>query len=364
MSHSSPLNTEWIEKFSTREQRVYYFNVRTAVSSWECPYKVSTTHLTVSNSNATSLSCSLDSQPYSTSSNSLQPSHTLPADAEPSNSAKRVRHQDEENSYAPPVSGSAVDAALLKSANLPPPIITTDLAPSNETMWDRQDIQVNKYLAATYKTGEILDSCGKMQKFKDITNPIQGRHIYNLIVQNNFAYTLEIGLAMGASASWICQAHKELRHSGNCHIAADPNQTAQYEGIGKILVERCGLKEFMTVMEMTSYRALPKLLEEVLSGRRPRFHLIYIDGWHTFDYTLVDFFYADLLLETNGVIVLDDVKHKPVQKCLKYIGTNYPHYKVVPRTPVYNASDVRVSSQATFIKTAPDTRVWNHHVEF
>ena len=52
-----------------------------------------------------------------------------------------------------------------------------------------------------------------------------------------------------------------------------------------------------------------------------QFHLIYIDGWHTFDYTLVDFFYADLLLETNGVIVLDDIKHKPVHKCFEYVFT-------------------------------------------
>ena len=35
---------------------------------------------------------------------------------------------------------------------------------------------------------------------------------------------------------------------------------------------------------------------------------------------------SSALLETNGVIVLDDIKHKPVQKCLRYIETNYPHY--------------------------------------
>lgn len=266
--------------------------------------------------------------------------------------------------YAPPVSGSAADAVALKSANLPPPVITPDLPSSSQTMWERQDIQVNKYLADVYLAGEIADARGEMQKFKDITNPIQGRHLYNLILQNKFTHTLEVGLAMGASAAWICQAHKTLGHEERCHVAVDPNQTSQYESMGKILVERCGLIKHLAVMEMTSYRAMPKLLEEVLSGLRPRFQLIYIDGWHTFDYTLVDFFYADLLLETNGVIVLDDIKHKPVQKCLRYIETNYPHYTLVPRTPCFSKSDPKVSSQATFIKKAADTRVWNHHADF
>jgi hypothetical protein len=49
-------------------------------------------------------------------------------------------------------------------------------------------------------------------------------------------------------------------------------------------------------MEMTSYRAMPQLYEMVVSGKIPKFHLIYIDGWHTFDYTLVDFFYAGVLM--------------------------------------------------------------------
>ena len=33
---------------------------------------------------------------------------------------------------------------------------------------------------------------------------------------------------------------------------------------------------------------------------------IFIDGWHTFDYTLVDFFYSDLLLKIGGIIIIDD----------------------------------------------------------
>ena len=65
-------------------------------------------------------------------------------------------------------------------------------------MWTRQDIMVNSYLARVYKEGSIDDAKGVKQKFKDITNPIQGRHLYNLITDNKFTRTLEVGLAMGS----------------------------------------------------------------------------------------------------------------------------------------------------------------------
>ncbi len=244
------------------------------------------------------------------------------------------------------------------------PVITAKLPVSTESVWLRQDIQVNKYLSQVYVSGEIMNENGVFQKFRDVTNPIEGRHIYNLIYQNKYKHTLEIGLAMGASAVWICQAHKDLGHKGKCHVAIDPNQSTIYENMGRLLVKRAGLSSFMKVIETTSYAGLPKLLEQVTNGTIPRFHLIYIDGWHTFDYTLVDFFYADLLLEINGVIVVDDIKHKPVQKFMKYVETNYPHYTLVKETPCFSVSNSKLSTQATFIKNAKDSRNWNYHREF
>jgi len=102
------------------------------------------------------------------------------------------------------------------------------------------------------------------------------------------------------------------------HYALDPNQTSQYENIGEFLVESCGLGSYLTVVQKTSYRAFPELYDKILAGEIPKFDLVYIDGWHTFDYTLIDFFYADLLLNINGVIVLDDIRHPPGEQSLLY----------------------------------------------
>ena len=168
---SAPLNASWVENFSTKHQKPYWFNSATGESTWVRPADAAA---------------------------SSQPDLSLPP-------PKRPRLENESavavdvvtSSYQPPVSGSAEDAALMKARDLPPPRIIPDLPHSALSMWERDDIMVNDYLAATYKAGSIVDAKGVKQKFKDITNPIQGRHLYNLITENRFTRTLEVGLAMG-----------------------------------------------------------------------------------------------------------------------------------------------------------------------
>jgi len=48
----------------------------------------------------------------------------------------------------------------------------------------------------------------------------------------------------------------------------------------------------------------------------------FIDGMHTFDYTLIDFFYIDRLLNAGGVIVFDDLCIPAVNKVCRYALTN------------------------------------------
>lgn len=345
------MSSAWEERFSKTHNAVYYFNASTGETSWTNPHKTET-----GNSSAARTT---DTAGVPTERRRSEEEK----DPHPSKKARTGDASIVTTSYQPPVSGSASDVVSTTPA-LSPPHITPQLPESSNTnMWTRSDIQVNDCLALAYRDGYVEDDNGVRQKFKDVTNPLQGRHLYNLVKENRYTRTMEIGFAMGASACWITQAHRENRLNG-MHYAIDPNQTKQYQRIGYKLVERCGTIAHLTLVEKTSYRAMPAILEEVLRGEIPKFHLIYIDGWHTFDYTLVDFFYADLLLEVNGVIVLDDIRHTPVQKAMRYIQTNYPHYKTVPKTPVYDANDMKESTQATFIKTALDTREWNYHRDF
>ena len=50
-------------------------------------------------------------------------------------------------------------------------------------------------------------------------------------------------------------------------------------------------------------------------------------GWHTFDHTLIDFFYLNRMLEVGGTIVIDDVGLPAVRKLVRYV-LNYPAYEL------------------------------------
>ena len=87
-----------------------------------------------------------------------------------------------------------------------------------------------------------------------------------------------------------------------------------------------------------------------------QFDLIFIDGFHTFDYTLVDLFYAILLCRIGGIIVIDDIKHAGVAQLIKYVDSNYKCLKRITNTPT--------NTMATYMKISDDERKWNFHINF
>ena len=66
----------------------------------------------------------------------------------------------------------------------------------------------------------------------------------------------------------------------------DPFQKTQWNSNGLKLLTNSKLINRHNLIEK-SYEALPELLKD----NKNKFDFIFIDGWHTFDYTLIDFFY-------------------------------------------------------------------------
>jgi predicted O-methyltransferase YrrM len=222
----------------------------------------------------------------------------------------------------------------------------------------KTDLQVNPVLAKVYE-----DRLYKGSPFRSETKPLEGYNIYMTIIDNKFTRTLEIGFAMGASSVYICQAHKDLDISG-FHIAIDPYQKEQWKNNGLSLVKDCHLSKYMDHLAEKSYIALPTLYKAILHKELPKFQLIYIDGWHTFDYTLVDFFYSDLILEVGGYIIIDDAKHPGPKKCISYIMKNYCRKKN-PRGHYRKIKTCKeLETQAIFQKISEDKRPWNFHIDF
>ncbi|MDZ4814534.1 MAG: class I SAM-dependent methyltransferase [Pseudomonadota bacterium] len=146
--------------------------------------------------------------------------------------------------------------------------------------------------------------------------PGSGRVIQHAIEVAKPALACEVGLAYGLSTLYILDA---MRQNGDgVLIGMDPAQNDQtWQGGGLHNVRRAGFEGRYEFHEASSQQTLPRLVD---GGTRIQF--AFIDGWHTFDHTLVDFFYIDSMLDVGGVIVLDDVGYPGLQRLAHFIVCN------------------------------------------
>lgn len=171
-----------------------------------------------------------------------------------------------------------------------------------------------------FETGMVMGKSGRMHKVHSGVNRQEGNFLYSIIESDpSIRQTPEIGCAYGLSSLHICLALQDRADA--FHTIIDPFQYAQSDGAGVGNLERAGFKSFRLV-ETRSEFALPALLE----NNEGRFDFILVDGWHTFDHTLLDCFYATRLLRTEGVLAIDDVSFPAVKRVVDYLK-NYPCYK-------------------------------------
>ena len=125
----------------------------------------------------------------------------------------------------------------------------------------------------------------------------------NVSLESKAATSIEIGCAYGISSIFICLALSEINGSNFSHTILDPYQYRddKWCGIGMENIKRSGFSDNVQLLEKGSELALPELLANNQSYR-----FGFIDGWHTFDHCLMDFFYINKMLEVGGVICFDD----------------------------------------------------------
>ncbi|MEM7279435.1 MAG: class I SAM-dependent methyltransferase [Pseudomonadota bacterium] len=148
----------------------------------------------------------------------------------------------------------------------------------------------------------------------------------SVVNQINPAESLEIGLGYGFSAMTICTSGQRPSEQRR-HVVIDPHQTQYWNGTGLRHLNDAGLSAMIEFKEDVSYRVLPDL-----EHQKQRFDLAFIDGWHTFDFVFVDFFYIDKLLKIGGVVVFDDADWDSIRPVLRYVVTNLD-YEVYASTP-------------------------------
>ena len=153
--------------------------------------------------------------------------------------------------------------------------------------------------------------------------PTEMEVLRQLIKSVDARAALEIGMARGVSSVAILTAMGADGHL----TSVDPFQLVPsgYGGAGVETVRAAGFAHRHTLMAEPDYTAMPSLLRE-----RRRFDFIFIDGYHSFDYTMVDFFYADLLLKIGGIVAFHDSNREAVFRVCSFVAEEKPYRRLGP----------------------------------
>ena len=188
-------------------------------------------------------------------------------------------------------------------------------------------------IKSTYKNNNFIKS-NSIIKTIDIIKKYKCKNI------------LEIGFDYGITAFHI------LNNPVTKLTSIDQFQKTEWDNNGIKLLKEFKLDNRFTLYELPNFIALPKLLEKHGNNY---YDFIFINGSYTFDNILLDFFFAHLLLDLNGFIVIDNALQSGINKCIQYIQTNYINF--------YKKIDSPITC-GIFQKISEDKRDWNYHNSF
>jgi predicted O-methyltransferase YrrM len=174
---------------------------------------------------------------------------------------------------------------------------------------------VSDFLERVYSAGTVPDAAG---------NPIglaphsveraDGEALRDLAVAEGARETIEVGLALGISTLFLCEA--VMRHGGR-HTAIDPFQQESWNGAGLRTLRDAGVDEVVEVIEEESQLALPRLASE---GRR--FDFAFVDGDHRFEGVFLDLYFMTRLVSPGGLVVVDDMWMPAARTAVAYVQRN------------------------------------------
>ena len=205
---------------------------------------------------------------------------------------------------------------------------------------------MNSLLKEILNTGEAIARDGTRVRVHSNIDMDEASFITELVRETKPKVSLEVGLAYGISALAVLDGVEEATFQK--HICIDPDPGWGKGTIGLYNLERAGFARFVEFHQARSYEALPRIL-----SRGEIVDFAFIDGWHTFDYALVDFFLIDKLLRVGGVVVLDDSDWPAIRKLLRFVTTNlnYSVFRTSPRPlsfkrRLYNGAGSLLASSA------------------
>ncbi len=173
-----------------------------------------------------------------------------------------------------------------------------------------------------FTSGFTRDPAGNLIKVHSEIKLAFAQALYENVFALAPKVVIEVGMAYGVSSLAILTALRDLGGERKL-ISIDPYQARDWGNCGLEAVKRGDLQHLHELIEEPSYLALPELVKK---GTTIEFG--YIDGWHTFDYTLMDFWYLDRMLAVNGIVGFNDCDWPAVHKTLNFV-TSHRNYEEI-----------------------------------
>lgn len=227
-----------------------------------------------------------------------------------------------------------------------------------------------------FGTTKTID--GKPKKVNAQISKEEGKLIQDSIQSIKAEISLEVGLAFGTSALFICDSLVKTKRTK--HYVIDPYQMYEnsYGGIGLNNLKKAGYENIIKFIEKSSHLALTEL-----ESQNIQIDFAFIDGWHTFDHALVDFFLVDKILKIGGIVIMDDSDWPAIKKVCSFISKNRS-YNFIGGSPqrsylkkdnskfyrlknyfLENTSEeTELYGAMAFRKVSNDLRLWNHFENF
>lgn len=220
----------WVEFYSPRARAPYYYEPASGITNWIRPTSndagehVTKRLRTEESSEIARLQAELEK---------MRTAHAAEIAALKATSVLAVRTGVEAGHNAQHGHVGALSASIEDPLPLTP-AIKEEHDPTFEktSKWTRADLIVNDTLRDIYRNEQVMDASGQTHKFEDGVDPLEGKHLYNIVLDNpRFTRTCEVGCAMGTSALYLCQALSDGKRNerGALHVAVDPNQDTQYK---------------------------------------------------------------------------------------------------------------------------------------
>ena len=174
---------------------------------------------------------------------------------------------------------------------------------------------MERFIGRAYSSGHLHDAEGVAIDIKPHSvSREQGAALRDLALAEQAERTIEVGLALGLSALFLCEAVIER---GGRHVAVDPFQQQSWNGAGLRTLREAGVEHLVEVIEEESQIALPRLVSE---GRE--FDFAFVDGDHRFEGVFLDLYFMSRLVKPGGLVVLDDMWMPSVRTAVAYMESN------------------------------------------